>query len=176
MKCLFFVFIIVAIIGCNQSKNRTPIKEKIHINMEYILDSLDLQYYPSFSDPIGACVNFKMQTIRVYPLSEEYYRKKEIIKEQIVKVDLGSLITIDSIVRNITCEEFEYPFKYYAIDGMHLDSQFYFSDGSIFSNSPGNDPKIIFNNLKITVFEIMKKNIQEENHQKIFKEINEYLY
>lgn len=101
MKYYFSMIIVTFLMGCKESEKFNQITNVGKKNIEFVLDSLDLQYYPSFSEPLGVCVNFKKQSIRIYPLSEEYYRKKGFLKEYSTDVELNYLVGIDSIVRKI---------------------------------------------------------------------------
>lgn len=176
MKYFFILTNIIILIGCTKSKKDIYNKDDNYLNEEFLLDSLDLQYYPAFSDPLGVCINFKKQSIRVYSLSKDYYRKRVLKKEYSTKVELIHLVRIDSIVKKISCKELESPYEYYAKDGLHLETQFYYSDGSILSNSPGNDAKPIYNTLKKNAFNLVQNNSYDDEYGAIIKGIAEYLY
>lgn|SRR5690554_237575 len=171
MKLLVIVFLFIFSTGCKRESLNTIEEKEVEI-AKFILNKLDLQYYPSFSDLLGVEIDFDQEKIKVYNPTD-YYSYIELESFE-VHISLKDLIKIDSIVKTISCNELENPQAGYALDGMHLETTFYFADGSILNNSPGNSSKKIYNVLKSEVLEIVMKYNKSSNNEIIIEKIRKY--
>lgn len=122
---------------------------------------------------MGVEIDFEKENIKIYnPFTyDDGWIILDTFNIQIINKDL---IKIDSIVRSISCLEFEHPQKSYAMDGMHLEAGFYFSDGTILHNSPGNVPIEVYDILKDNVLKLVLKYNKSVYNQKIIAQIKEY--
>lgn len=141
---------------------------------QFKLKEIDLTYYPSFSNPLGVHLDFKHAKIKIYK-PDFYANPNNIVLEpfekDIKKIDL---IIIDSIFKNISCDELEFPQISYDKDGLHLESVFIYNDGSLFSITPGNYPKPIYNILKDSLINIVLRYNESEINRKLIDQIKEY--
>lgn len=155
------------------SCNKKSVKEQLDKSNEpYILNKLNLQYYPSFTDLLGVEVDFEKEKLKLYnPTTDYNYIKLDLIDVQVSPKDL---IKMNNIVKSISCDELENPQAGYGLDGMHLEAAFYFADGSIFHISPGNSPVKVYDKLKNEVLAIVSKHNISYNNKLIIDNIKKY--
>ncbi len=112
------------------------------------------------------------EKLKLYnPTTDYSYIKLDSIDVQVSPEDL---IKINNIVKSISCDELENPQAGYGLDGMHLEAAFYFADGSIFHNSPGNSPVKVYDKLKDEVLTIVSKYNKSSNNKFIIDNIKKY--
>ena len=163
------IVLVLLIISCDR---KSLDEQRDNLDKDYILNKLDLQYYPSFTDLLGVEVDFEKEKLKLYnPTTDYNYIKLDSIDVQISPKDL---IKINSIVKLISCDELDNPQAGYGLDGMHLEAAFYFADGSIFHNSPGNSPVKIYDELKNEVLAIVSKYNKSSNNKLIIDKIKKY--
>ena len=161
--------LVLLIISCDR-KSLNEQKDKS--NESYILNKLELQYYPSFSDLLGVEINFENEKLKLYNPTIDYSYVK--LDSFDVEISPKDLIKINNIVKSISCDELENPQAGYGLDGMHLEAALYFADGSIFHNSPGNSPVKVYDKLKDEVLAIVSKYNESSNNKLIINEIKKY--
>lgn len=163
------IVLVLLIISCDR---KSLDEQRDNLEKDYILNKLELQYYPSFSDLLGVEINFENEKLKLYNPTIDYsYVKLDSFNVEISPKDL---IKINDIVKSISCDELENPKAGYGLDGMHLEAAFYFADGSIFHNSPGNSPVQIYDELKNEVLAIVSKYNKSSNNKLIIDEIKKY--
>lgn len=165
----FLIFVLSVFSACNKSKN-----DDFEKNYVFDLKEIDLIYYPSFSNPLGVHLDFDKTKIKIFG-PDFYTNPNNIVLEPFEKnIKKSDLILIESILKNITCDELEFPQISFEKDGLHLECVFVYNDGSLFTNTPGNCPQPIYNTLKDSLINIVLRYNESETNKELIMQIKEY--